>query len=111
MSVVMNAGVVLSLVGGTVAGTLGLLAWRQFRGTPFGRLLFIIPVVYAGFVGFHAFLLVSGMAHGPGAGAHGGGQLSTVNVFETLAFVGLAVFTLQAVRLHGKMSRRSRGNR
>lgn len=107
MSVVMNAGVVLSLVGGTVAGTLGLLAWRQFRGTPFGRLVFIIQVVYAGFVGFHAFLLVSGL----GLGAHGGAQFSAVNVFETLAFVGLAVFTLQAVRLHGKMSRRSGGKR
>lgn len=103
----MNAGVVLSLVGGTIAGTLGLLAWRQFRGTPFGLLVSIIPVVYAGFVGFHAFLLISGMGHG----AHGGDQLSVVNVFETLAFAGLAVFTLQAVRLHGKMSRRSGGHR
>lgn len=60
MSDVMNAGVVLSLVAGTVAGTLGLLDWRQFRGAPFGRLVFIIPVVHAGFVGFHVFPLVSG---------------------------------------------------
>lgn len=105
----MTAGVVLSVVGGTVAGTLGLLAWLQFRGTPFGRLVSIIPVVYAGFVGFHAFLLISGMGHGSGHGAHGGAELSVVNVFETLAFLGLALFTIQAVRLHGKMSRRSGG--
>lgn len=111
MSDVMNAGVVLSLVAGTVAGTLGLLAWWQFRGTPFGRLVSIVPVVYAGFIGFHAFLLVSGQGHGPGHSPHGGAQLSAVNVFETLAFAGLAVFTLQAIRLHGRMSRRSGGNR
>lgn len=108
MSVVMKTGVVLSLVGGTVAGILGLLAWRQFRATPFGRLLFIIPVVYAGFVGFHAFILISGVGHGAGHGAQGGG-VTAVQVFETLAFAGLALFTLQAVRLHGRMSRRSGG--
>lgn len=106
MSVVMNAGVVLSLVGGTVAGTTGFLAWRQFRGTPFGQLLFIIPVVYAGFVGFHAFILISGAGHGAA-----GDGMTAMNVFETLAFAGLAVFTLQAVRLHGKMSRRSSGGK
>lgn len=107
----MNAGVVLSLIGGTVAGTLGLLAWRQFRGTPFGRLLIIIPLVYGGFVGFHAFLVIRGIGPGSGHGAHGGATVSVVNLFETLAFVGLAVFTLQAVRLHGKMSRRSGGKK
>lgn len=110
MSAVMNAGVVLSLVGGTVAGTIGFLAWRQFRGTPFGRLLFIIPVVYAGFVGFHAFILISGAGHGAEHGA-AGARMTAMNVFETLAFAGLAVFTLQAVRLHGKMSRRSGGGK
>ena len=102
----MDAGVVLSLVGGTVAGTMGFLAWRQFRGTPFGRLLFILPVVYGGFVGFHAFLIISGAGHG---GSHGGDSLTAVNVFESLAFLGLVVFTVQAIRLHAKMSRRSRG--
>lgn len=107
MSVVMNAGVVLSLIGGTVAGTLGVLAWKQFHGTPFGRLLRILPVVYAGFVGFHAFLLITGIGHG----GMGGSGVSTVEIFETLAFLGLAVFTLQAIRLHAKMSRRSGGRR
>lgn len=67
--------------------------------------------MYAGFVGFHMFLLVSGQGHGSGPSPHGGAQLSAVNVFETLAFAGLAGFTLQAVRLHGKMSRRSGGDR
>lgn len=107
MSVVMNAGVVLSLIGGTIAGTLGVLAWTQFRGTPFGRLLLILPVVYAGFVGFHAFLLITGAGHG----GMGGSGVSTVEVFETLGFAGLALFTFQAIRLHGKMSRRSGGRR
>ena len=110
MSVVMDAGLVLSLVGGTVAGTMGFLAWRQFRGTPFGRLLFIVPVVYVGFVGFHAFTVVSGVGHGAGGGAPEGVS-TAMNLFESLAFAGLALFTLQAIRLHGKMSRRSGGGR
>lgn len=107
MGVVMNVGAVLSLIAGTVAGTMGFLAWLQFRGTPFGRLLAIIPMVYTLFVGFHAFLLVTGAGHG---GGHMG-SVGLVEIFETLAFAGLLVFTIQAVRLHGKMSRRSGGKR
>lgn len=103
MSLVMNVGVALSVVAGTVACTLGVLAWRPFRGTPFGRLLAIIPVVYALFVGFHTVIVVAGAGHS--------GSPWTVAILETLAFGGLAVFTVYAVRLHGKMSRRSGGER
>lgn len=89
----------LSVVFATVAPAAGLplsvVAWRRFRGSPFGRALALLPVILLGLTVYHAAILVLD-----------GGELYEV-VLESGAFALLVVFVALVVRQHRRLSRRA----
>lgn len=81
-----------SVVGG--AGLpLAILAWRRFRGAPFGGALAPLPWFMLLLVVYHPILIVIPA------------QYEAALVIESLAFGLLAVFSLQMVRVHRRLSR------
>lgn len=81
-----------SIVGG--AGLpLAILAWRRFRGAPFGGALAPLPWFMLLLAVYHPILLVLPS------------QYEAALVLESLAFALLAVFSLQMVRVHRRLSR------
>lgn len=73
--------VTFSLVAGTAAGLLALLTWEIFRTSPFGRALFTLTAVMAGFTLYHSLLLVFGTE-----------SMVTAEVIQSAIFTGMALF-------------------
>lgn len=98
----MVAGVAyeVSVLFAALVGAAGLpvsvLAWRQFRGAPFGRVLAVLPVFMLLFAVYHSLLLVFPS------------MVDAALLLEGAAFGLLVVFGALAVRLHYRMSRRGR---
>ncbi|MFB6269452.1 MAG: hypothetical protein ABEH83_05875 [Halobacterium sp.] len=80
-----------SLVG--AAGfVLAVQAWLRFRGSPFGRLLSVLPAFMAVLALYHPFLIVYP-------------ELTSVALLvETGGFALLVVFATYAIVLHRRMS-------
>ncbi|WP_396610649.1 hypothetical protein ACH9L7_10435 [Haloferax sp. S1W] len=72
--------VVFSLVSGTTAGILSLLAWESLRQSPFGRAVVVLSFVMAVFTLYHVFVLVYPNPE------------VLVQVFKSLVFTGVALF-------------------
>lgn len=87
----------LSVAFAAVVGAAGLplavLAWRRFRGTPFGNALAPLPWFMLLLAVYHPVLLVLPSRY------------RAALVLESLAFALLAVFSLQMVRVHRRLSR------
>lgn len=80
-----------SLVG--AAGfVLGLQAWLRFRGTPFGRVLAVLPLLLAALALYHPVLLVFPE------------YAEVALLMETGGFALLVVFAGLALRMHRRMS-------
>lgn len=93
-TVLFRLSVVLAVVTGTAGFVLGLLAWRRFRGAPFGTGLAVVTVFSAGFTVYHAVLFVAPELH------------ATVEPLETAAFLLLVAFVWSMLRMHRRMSGR-----
>lgn len=50
--------IAFSLVSGTAAGLLSLLAWETLRRSPFGRAVFVLSLVMVLFILYHVVVLV-----------------------------------------------------
>lgn len=98
-TVIATAGMLFALVAGTAAFVLSSLTYRVFAGSPFGRMIAVLPVSFALFVLYHALLLIPG------------GSRFVAELVETASFVGLLAFALGMLRLHRRMSRRAGGGR
>lgn len=80
-----------SLVG--AAGiVVGVQAWLKFRGSPFGRLLAILPVFMLVIALYHPILIVFPE------------YLEFALLMETAGFALLVVFVARAIRMHRRMS-------
>lgn len=82
----------LAVMTGAAGFTLAVLAWRRFRGAPFGRALAVLPVFMLSFTVYHAMLLALP------------GMMQAVYI-EISAFLLLVVFAVEMLRLHYRMSR------
>lgn len=86
----------ISVVAATVTGTAGVvlsaLTYRQYAGSPFGRVFRAVPAFAALFTLYHAVLLVSPSSH------------LLVEFLESAAFAFLAAFAVGAVWVHARMS-------
>lgn len=82
-----DLSVTFALVAGTAAGLLALLTWELFRSSPFGRALFTLTVVLAGFTLYHAVLLVLGTD-----------ELLATRLIQSAIFTGMAVFIGMVIR-------------
>ncbi len=91
----------LSLVFATVAGaagfTLSLVAWRLFRGSPFGRALGVLPAFMLLITVYHPILLLFPS------------QAELGLALESTAFALLVAFAALTIRQHRRLSRRPRG--
>lgn len=85
--------VAFAAVVGAAGFPLAVLAWRRFRGTPFGGALAPIPGFMLLLAVYHPVLLVLPARY------------QAALVLESLAFALLAVFALQMVRVHRRLSR------
>lgn len=85
--------ILFATVTGTGSVVLSLLAWERFRGSPFGRVMFLLPIGMAAFTAFHALLFFYPKA--------------VILPLETIAFTGILVFVGLMLRLHHQMSRRT----
>lgn len=93
-------GVLLAVSAGSAGFVLSVLAWKSFRGAPFGDALAVLVLFMAAFTIYHAALgLVPDLP-------------TVVLAVESLAFVLVAVFVAMMVQLHRKRLRvRSEGVR
>lgn len=96
-SLLFRVTTILAVATGSAGLALSVLAWHRFRGSPFGRVLTILPVFMLSFTVYHAMLLAF-----PSAG-------EAVYV-EISAFFLLVIFAAEMVRLHNRMSRRPGGD-
>lgn len=95
-----QAGVIFASLVGAAGFPLAVLAWRRFRGTPFGRILAVLPVFMFVVAFYHPVLLVYPSL------------LEFALLVETAGFALLVLFAVQAIRVHRRMSPRgSRGGR
>lgn len=86
---------VASLVG--AAGiVLAVQAWWQFRGSPFGRVLAVLPVFMLIIAVYHPVLLVFPE------------HVDVALLIESFGFALLLVFVGQALRVHRRMRTRGR---
>lgn len=72
---------------------LAVLAWRRFRGTPFGDALIPLPWFLLLLAVYHPVLLVLPA------------RFEAALLLESMAFALVAVFSLQMVRVHRRLSR------
>lgn len=72
--------VVFSLVSGTAAGLLSLLAWETLRQSPFGRAVFVLSLIMGCFILYHVFALLYE------------GQVVVLQSFKSVLFTGTAAF-------------------
>lgn len=90
-SALFRLSIALVVVAGTAGFTLGSLAWRQFRGAPFGHGLFIVVVFCAGFTSYHVTLLVAPELH------------RVIAPLKTASFLALVGFVWSMLRMHRRM--------
>lgn len=86
--VVFRLSTLLAVSTGTAGFVLAVLAWKTFRGAPFGRGLAILIPFMASFTIYHALLLVVPTL-----------PLLTLTI-ESLAFVFVVIFVGYMARLH-----------
>ncbi len=85
------AVIAASLVG--AAGfVLAVLAWQKFRGTPFGRVLVILPVFMLIIALYHPVLILFPA------------YAELALIVEAVGFLLLVVFVALMIRLHRRMS-------
>ncbi len=85
-----------SLVG--AAGfVLGILTWTKFRGSPFGRVLGIIPIFMLIIAVYHPILILLPA------------YTEIALLMESLGFALLVVFIALMIRIHRRMSSASGG--
>lgn len=86
----------LSVIFASMVGTAGLVlslqAWMKFRGTPFGRVIRVLPVVMAIISLYHPILLVFPA------------YVETALLIESAGFALLLVFAGLTLRFHRQMS-------
>lgn len=80
-----TGSVIFSLISGTAAGILSILAFEILRRSPFGRAVFVLSIVMTIFVIYHAVLIIS-----PGGNV-------IVSGFESLLFTGVTGFVWMMV--------------
>lgn len=92
-----DTGYQLSVAFASLTGAAGfplaLLAWRKFRGTPFGNVMAVLPVFTLVVTVYHPMLLVFP------------DHLTTALLVEAGGFALLVVFAAAMVRVHRRMSR------
>jgi len=93
-STLYQLGVIAAALVGGAGIPVSVLAWRRFRGTPFGRALAPLPWFTLLLTVYHPILLVWPQF------------LAWAELLEALAFVLLAAFSVQMVRVHRRLSRR-----
>ena len=87
----MRLSIALVTVTGTAAFVLGLLAWRRFRGAPFGTGVAIVVTFCGGFTAYHMVLLVAPELH------------HVVAPLKTASFLLLVGFVWSMIRTHRRM--------
>lgn len=87
-----QVGVLFASLAGAAGFPLAVLAWRRFRGTPFGRLLAVLPPFMLIVALYHPVLLLYPS------------YLSSALLVETAGFGLLVVFAVQSIRVHRRMS-------
>lgn len=85
--------VIAAAIVGAAGFPLAVLAWRRFRGAPFGGALAALPWFMLLLAVYHPILLLLPSRYGEAL------------LLESLAFALLAVFSLQMVRVHRRLSR------
>lgn len=85
--------VAIAAVIGGAGFPMAVLAWRRFRGAPFGDALAPLPWFMLLLAVYHPILLALPAGYGAAL------------VLESLAFALLALFSLQMVRVHRRLSR------
>lgn len=91
---VYHFGVIVNIVVSSSGFILAYLAWQKFRGTPFGRVLFILLPFMSLHVLEHVLLVVT-----PDLRAF-------VGVLEVATLAWLVVFMIGMIRLHWRIRRR-----
>lgn len=89
--------VIFASMVGSAGFVLGLLAWTKFRGSPFGRVLSIIPVFMFIIAVYHPILIAFSE------------YTEIALLMESLGFALLVVFVGLMIRVHRRMSSASRG--
>lgn len=89
---VYHVSVIFASLVGAAGFVLGLQAWTIFRGSPFGRVLAILPVFMLIIALYHPILLLLP------------GYAEIALLIETLGFALLVVFVGLMLRLHHQMS-------
>lgn len=89
-----DASVMYAALVGAAGLVLSLLAWRLFRGSPFGRSMLLLAAFMLMLAIYHPLLLLYP------------GHVPTVLLLESLAFALAAAFGLLTVRQHYRLSRR-----
>ncbi len=87
-----QVGVIFASLAGAMGFPLAVLAWRRFRGTPFGRMLAVLPPFMLVVALYHPILLLYP------------DRLESALLIETLGFALLVVFAALAIRVHRRMS-------
>lgn len=85
-------GVMFASLTGAAGLPLSVLAWRKFRGTPFGRVLAILPVFMLVVAVYHPIMLVYPE------------HLTVALLVESAGFGLLVVFAAAMIRVHRRMS-------
>lgn len=80
---------------GAAGFVLGLLAWTKFRGSPFGRVLGIIPIFMLILAVYHPLLILVPE------------YTEIALLMESLGFALLVVFVGLMIRIHRRMSSKS----
>lgn len=88
-----EVSVALAAVVGGAGLPVAVLAWRRFRGAPFGDALAPLPWFMLLLAVYHPILLVLPSRY------------EAALVLESVAFALLALFSLQMVRVHRRLSR------
>lgn len=87
-----QVGVIFASLTGAMGFPLAVLAWRRFRGTPFGRTLAVLPPFMLVVALYHPILLLYP------------DRLESALLIETVGFGLLVVFAALAIRIHRRMS-------
>jgi hypothetical protein len=77
---------------GAAGFVLGLLAWTKFRGSPFGRVLGLIPIFMLIIAVYHPILILFPE------------YTEVALLMESLGFALLVVFVGLMIRIHRRMS-------
>lgn len=87
-----QVSVLFASLAGAAGVVVGLQAWLKFRGSPFGRVLAVLPV-FMGIIALYHPILIVFPEH-----------LEFALLMESAGFALLVVFVGQSIRLHRRMS-------